>query len=125
MNVNYVRLNQLPDFDNYGQVLDAMRRSEFFTTTGEVLLPEVEITASSPGRIAIRAKVQWTFPLAMAEIVWGNGEEVHRKELPLDSTRAFGASVFEWKVDGPNWKWARIAVWDVARNGAFINPVWK
>ena len=99
MNVNYVRLKELPDFDNYGQVLDAMRRGEFFTTTGEVLLPEAAITAPSPGRIAVRANVQWTFPLGMAEIVWGDGEEMYRKELPLDSTRAFGASIFEWEVD--------------------------
>jgi hypothetical protein len=28
-------------------------------------------------------------------------------------------------VKAPGWKWARIAVWDVAANGAFTNPVWR
>jgi hypothetical protein len=125
MNVNYVRLKELPQFGDYGQVLDAISRREFFITTGEVLLPEVEIAAASPGRISVRARAQWTFPLAMAEIVWGDGKQVHRKETPLDSTRAFGSETFEWQVDAPEWTWARLAIWDVARNGAFVNPVWK
>jgi len=28
-------------------------------------------------------------------------------------------------VEGGNWKWARLGVWDVAADGAFVNPVWR
>ena len=125
MNVNYVRLPQLPNYDGYGQVLDAIRRSEFFVTTGEVLLPEVAITAPSPDKIAVRAKAQWTFPLAMAEVIWGDGGQAHRTEFLLDTTRGFGSAMFDWQIEAPGWKWARVAVWDIAKNGAFISPVWK
>ena len=40
MNVNYVRLDRLPDFDHYGQVLEALNRGDYFVSTGEVLLPK-------------------------------------------------------------------------------------
>ncbi len=28
-------------------------------------------------------------------------------------------------VDVQGWQWARVAVWDVAADGAFVNPVWR
>jgi len=45
-------------------------------------------------------------------------------ELDLDGNgiRDF---VFTGEADGGSWKWARFAVWDVAADGAFVNPVWK
>jgi hypothetical protein len=39
MNVNYVKLPPLPAFDDYEKLLRALQRGDFFTTTGEVLLP--------------------------------------------------------------------------------------
>ena len=125
MNVNYVKLPALPAFDQYGQLLDALRRSNFFVTTGEVLLPEVSITEAAGGRIGVRARIQHTFPLEMAEIVWGDGVQTFRKTIPLDETRPFGDFAFSAEADGGNWKWARFAVWDVAADGAFGNPVWR
>lgn len=122
MNVNYVRLDRLPDFDNYGLVVDAISRGDFFASTGEVLLPEVSIQPGAGGRVAVRAKVRWTFPLRLAEIVWGDGRTTHRKEFSLQDTGPFGERVFEWSVEAPGWQWARVAVWDVAANGAFVNP---
>jgi hypothetical protein len=123
MNINYVRLNRLPDFDNYREVVDAVSRGEFFVSTGEVLLPEVSMQAQGGDRIAISARIRWTFPLRFAEVVWGDGSETHRRLFPLESTRPFGDQTFQWTVDAKDWKWARIAVWDVAANGAFVNPV--
>jgi hypothetical protein len=41
----------------------------------------------------------------------------------LTETRSFGSATFTWKTDAKDWKWARLAVWDIAGNGAFINPV--
>jgi len=124
MNVNYVRLAKLPDFDHFGTLVDALARGDGFITTGEVLLPEVKISGSQDV-IRVQARVQWTFPLQFAEIVWSNGAETFRQIIPLETTRAFGDSVFQWKTDGLNWKWSRLAVWDVAGNGAFTNPVWR
>jgi hypothetical protein len=124
-NVNYVRMDQLPAFDGYGAVLEAIGRGDFFVTTGEVLLPRVDIRAGGGDEILVRASAQWTFPLRMAEIVWGDGAKTERVTIPLDATRTLGQSEFNWKAHAPGWKWARAAVWDVAANGAFVNPVWR
>jgi hypothetical protein len=125
ININYVKLDRLPDFDHYHEALEPFAAGEFFTTTGEVLLPEWKIAPASGDEIAVNADVRWTFPLRFAEIVWGDGEKTGRKIIPLDSTREFGSSKFEWKTAAPGWKWARLAVWDVAGNGVFVNPVWR
>ena len=123
MNVNYVRIPALPSYDNYGQLLDAVTKGDFFVTTGEVLLPEVNIATGDAGSIVVKAKVQNTFPLQIAEIVWGDGTETHRQIFSLERTPAFATSTLEHRTTAPGWKWARYAVWDVAGNGAFVNPV--
>src|SRR5215469_7095499 len=41
MNVNYVRMNSLPTWDDYSRVLDALAQGDGFITTGEILLPSV------------------------------------------------------------------------------------
>ncbi len=125
MNVNYVRLPSLPAFDEYGKVLDAIGQGKFFTTTGEVLLTETTIDEEKAGRIAVQARIRHTFPLEMAEIVWGDGKQTYRKTIPLTETHSFGDFTFWGNADGGNWTWARLAVWDVAGNGAFVNPVWR
>lgn len=123
MNVNYVKLANLPSFENSGELLDAVRRGEFFTTTGEVLLPEVRIIEGANGGIQVKARIDHTFPLEFAEIVWGDGTETRRKLIPLTGTRSFEKYDFAAEVDAPGWKWARFAVWDIAADGAFVNPV--
>ncbi len=124
MNINYVRLARLPSYDNYGQILDAVAKGDYFVTTGEILLPKVSISGQG-GEILVRAAARWTFPLQFAEVVWGDGSETTHKTFPLETTREFGSGIFEWKLDAPGWKWARLAIWDAAGNGAFVNPVWK
>ena len=125
MNVNYVRLPSLPAFDDYGKLLDALQRGDFFTTTGEVLLTDVQIAEEAGGRIGVRARIQHTFPLETAEIVWGDGRQTHRKEVPLREPRPFGDFAFRDNAEGGNWTWARLAVWDATGNEAFVNPVWR
>src|SRR5215831_8611757 len=44
MNANYVQLDKLPEFEHYGDVLDAVASGRFWVSTGEVLLPSVQIT---------------------------------------------------------------------------------
>jgi len=123
MNANYVRIGELPNFDNYGRMLEAVSRGDYFISMGQVLLPEVEISKASPTAIKAKARVQWTFPLAFGEIVWGDGKETFTKTFDLTETRSFGNATFEFGAEARNWQWARVAVWDVAGNGAFINPV--
>ena len=75
--------------------------------------------------LKVQAQVNWTFPLQMAEVVWGDGKTTHREILALDSTRGFGTKQFDWQVKAPRWTWARVAVWDIAGDGAFTNPTWR
>ena len=123
MNASYVQLDALPAFDRYGEVLDAIANGRFWVSTGEVLLPEVRIGAAPDGGIAVKARAEWTFPLRLAQIVWGDGAESHWETVPLDSTREFGRETFDWKIPARGWKWARVALWDVAGSGAFTQPV--
>jgi hypothetical protein len=125
MNINYVRLPQLPSFDKRFDLLNALNRGEFFVSTGEVLIPDVKIAAGPKDQIVVHANIRNNFPLQMAEIVWGDGKDAYRKIFPLTDSTPFGTVNFDGKVDAKNWKWARFAVWDIAANGAFVNPVWR
>jgi hypothetical protein len=124
MNVNYLKIGSLPDFDHYGRLVDAAANGEGFISTGEIVLPSVTISGAGDS-IKVQAQVGWTFPLHMAEVVWGDGKQTHHEIIALDSTRAFGSKEFTWQVQAPQWKWARVAVWDVAGDGAFTNPAWR
>ena len=87
MNANYVRIGELPNFDNYGRMLEAVSRGDYFISMGQVLLPEVEISKASASAIKAKARIQWTFPLAFGEIVWGDGKETFTKTFDLTETR--------------------------------------
>ena len=122
MNINYVRLGEVPRFDEYGKVLEALARGDFFISTGEIVAPEHSVTGAGD-EITARARLQWTFPLAFAQIRWGDGETSRSHVVPLEYSRSFGERDFEWKANAPGWKWARLEVWDVAGNGALFHPV--
>jgi hypothetical protein len=121
MNANYVKLDRVPAFDEFGKALEPLQRGDFFISTGEVLLPDWSI-ANENGRIRARAKVRHTFPLEFAEVVWGDGVNVQRHTIRFPKTTQFGELSIDAAVDAPGWKWARLAVWDIAANGAFVNP---
>jgi hypothetical protein len=125
MNINYIKIDRLPTFDRWGDALVPVANGDFFTTTGEVLLPDVNFASSSAGEIVARVRAQWTLPLRFAEIVWGDGQTTHREVIELADTREFGNRQFEWRTKASGWTWARVAVWDVAGNGAFVNPFWR
>ncbi|MGV3615209.1 MAG: hypothetical protein ACO1SV_07735 [Fimbriimonas sp.] len=131
MNVNYLRLDRLPRFDQgWSSILGALRGGRFFTTTGEVLIPSCTIGGAASGETAqagptfLTAELRWTFPLRFAEIVSGDGNRIERKRIDLSDTRAFGSRKLRVPVDLTGKKWARFEVWDVAANGAFTQPVW-
>ena len=124
MNVNYVHVKKLPNFDHYEEILDAVSRGDDFVSTGEVLLTRSKISPSGDS-LHIQIDATSTFPLRIAEIVWGDGQKTHRKQFDLQDTHEFEKRSFAWDADAANWKWVRVAVWDVAGDGAFSNATWR
>jgi hypothetical protein len=57
-------------------------------------------------------------------VVSGDGSEVYRQRVDLSDTTEFGAREIELEMDLDGRLWIRIEVWDIARNGAFTQPVW-
>jgi hypothetical protein len=134
MNVNYLRLDKLPHFDDGWQpVLDALRGGRFFVSTGEVLLPEFRVGGKESGQVLrlaggtaaeVTARLEWTFPPAFAEVIWGDGGGVRRRRVDLSEHGAFSGADLRVRVDLQGAKWVRLEAWDVAANGAFSQPVW-
>jgi hypothetical protein len=134
MNINYLKLDKLPRFDDGWQaILDALRHGRFFVSTGEVLLPEFAVGGKESGQtlklsgetmVEMTARVEWTFPPAFAEVIWGDGSQVYRKRVDLSANEAFSQKVLRVPVDLKGAKWVRLEVWDIAANGAFSQPVW-
>ncbi len=125
MNINYLRLPELPSFDRYDRILQSLEKGDGFITTGEILLPSASISAVGDRSVKVDARISSTFPLRVAEIVWGDGTNTHHQLIDLQSTPAFDDHTYTWSAETPGWTWARFAVWDVAGNGAFTNPIWR
>ena len=71
----------------------------------------------------ISADVEWTFPLDFVEVVWGDGEKTDRQIIPTTDLPAFGKKHFQIPFNAAGKKWVRFAAWDVATNGAFVQPI--
>ena len=136
MNVNYLRLDSTPNYqDGWQPVLDTLGAGRFFVTTGEVLIPAFSIGDKESGEtlagktglssVAVQAKLEWTYPLSHLEIASGDGDRVFRERIDLSDTKEFGSRDINLNVDLTDRTWARIEVWDIARNGAFTQPVWN
>ncbi len=129
MNVNYLRLEKFPRFENgWRSILDALRGGRFFVTTGEVLISEFSVNGHESGEVAplpgggksqVRLDLNWTFPLAFAEIISGDGRGTKRKRVELSATGAFGEDSLSIDADLIGQRWVRVEVWDIATNGAF------
>ena len=132
MNVNYLKLDTIPRYeDGWQPVLDVLSNGEFFVTTGEVLIPKFSInnyesgeTALADDQMSLEIELEWTYPLAYIELVSGDGNSVTRQRFDVTNTKEFGSQSIATTVDLSNAKWARVEVWDIARNGAFTQPVW-
>jgi hypothetical protein len=120
--VTYVHTEGTPTADNLRPVVDAMRKGEFFATSGEVLIPSYSISGTGAKRV-IHAEVQWTFPLEFAEVVWGDGVKTDRQIIKLTEMGEFGKHRFDLPFDATGKKWVRFAVWDSAGNGGLVQPV--
>ena len=121
-NVNYVKLDRVPSFDDWSPICRALRSGEFFVTTGEVLIPNWGVEGSGKERTVV-ADVEWTFPLEFVEAVWGDGEHVGRTVISATDQPPFGSHRFRIPFDAAGKKWVRFSVWDSAGNGAFTQPV--
>ncbi len=134
MNVNYVRLDKLPRYEQGWQpLLDALQAGKFFVTTGEIVLRAFDVAGKQSGetltvqpgnRPELRVELEWTFPLRFAEVISGDGKDVFRDRIDLADTTAFGTRTLTLRPELQGRKWARFEVWDVAANGAFTQPVW-
>ena len=118
MNINYLKLPAMPRADDWSSVLTALRAGDFFVTTGEVLIHACGVHG---GKLV--ADLEWTFPLAQAELVTSDGKTAKRRTLPLADTTEFGRRVFEWPLELGPVQWARLEAWDIAGNGAFTQPL--
>jgi hypothetical protein len=134
LNVNYLQLDEMPEFKKGWQpVLEAMEKGKFFSTTGEILLPVFKVNNRQSGEtVKLDAKgttdivlgTSWTFPLNKVEIISGDGKEIYREVINLHDTQAFGKKTFHFTPNLKNRKWVRVEVWDVAANGAFTQMIW-
>ena len=119
MNINYLKLAKMPTSDDWSGVLDVLRRGDFFSTTGEIVLKSFSIN-----RDGVEFELQNTFPLAFAEVIWGDGKEIHRERMEMSGMSDFGNVACKQQILGlKNAKWARLEVWDIARNGAYTQVV--
>jgi hypothetical protein len=120
--VNYVKLDRLPSGDDWSPIVNALKRGDYFWTSGEVLIPSYSITGTGAKR-TITADVEWTFPLEMVEVVWGDGQKTNRQVISATDLPPMGKKHFQIPFDPTGKKWVRFAVWDSAGNGAFVQPV--
>lgn len=122
LNINYLKIDKLPDYKSGWQsVVDALQQGKFFSSTGEVLIPEFSVDGKKSN---VTFKLKWTFPMNYAEIVSGDGEKVYRERITLNNTYSFGEQAFNRSIDLKGRKWVRLEAWDVAANGAFTQTIW-
>ena len=91
-------------------------------TSGEVLIPAHRYEGRGAD-MRLVAEVEWTFPLAFAEVVVGDGARTTTHEVPASNLPAFGRRTFTIPFDASGQAWVRFAAWDTAGNGAMTMPV--
>jgi hypothetical protein len=118
MNVNYLALDAVPPPGEWSAIMPVLARGDFFTTTGEVILHSFAASETT-----VSADVEWTLPLDHARVVFSRGGTIERIMVPLLDTAEHGRRSFEWPLDMRGADWARIEVWDIARDGAFTQAL--
>lgn len=125
LNINYLKLDKLPAYKSGWQtIVDVLQKGQFFSSTGEVLIPAFTVNSSNKNKATASFKLKWTFPMNYAEIISGDGNNVYRERVTLQHTRSFGEQTFNIPLDLTGRKWVRLEAWDVAANGAFTQTVW-
>lgn len=117
--VTYVKLDTVPD--NPAPVVAALMKGDSFVTTGEVLMTSYQVVANGKTSKVI-ADLDWTFPLDMVEIVWGDGKTTGRQVIATTELAPMGSHHFEIPFDATGKKWIRFAAWDTGYNGVMSQP---
>lgn len=120
--VNYLKIDRLPTVDDMSPIINAMKRGDYFVTSGEVLISSYAVEGTGDQR-TINAEVEWTYPLDFVEVVWGDGKKTDRQIISTTDLPAFGKKKFQIPFNAAGKKWVRFAAWDVATNGAFVQPI--
>ncbi len=119
--VNYLHLDTLPTPADTSSIIKVLERGDYFVSTGEVLIPSYSVQGTGNQR-KIVADVEWTFPLDFVEVVWGDGQRTDRQIISTTEATGFGQRHFEIPFDATGKKWVRFAAWDIAGNGALVQP---
>ena len=120
--VSYLKLDSLPEGDDYSPIIDALKNGEYFVSSGEVLIPSHQYSGTGSGAM-LTAEVRWSFPLDFVEVVYGDGVETHSVIVSTTELPAFSTHTFEIPFDASGQAWVRFAAWDSAGNGAMTMPV--
>ena len=121
--VNYLQIDRVPSVDDMSPIVDALGRGDYFVTSGEVLVHDFAVEGAGRARTVV-ADVEWTFPLEFVEVVWGDGERTGREVVSATDLAPFGRGRFRVPLDTTGKAWVRFAAWDVATNGALVQPVY-
>jgi hypothetical protein len=121
--INYLKLDKVPLYnESWAPIVEGIHEGNFFGTTGEILFHSWGIEGTGAKSVYM-ADIEYTFPLDFAEVVWSDGTTVDRKIVKLTDTTAFGTKTLRIPFDATGKKWVRLAVWDAAGDGAWLQPV--
>ncbi len=120
--VNYVKLAAVPKGNDWSSITEAMDRGDYFFTSGEVLIPSYS-AEKKDGNITVSADVEWTFPLDFVEVVYGDGNQILRREESTADLLPNSKKHFTIQIPLGTAKWVRFAAWDSAGDGALVQPV--
>jgi hypothetical protein len=121
--INYLKLDKVPLYnESWSPIVEGLRAGNFFGTTGEILFHDWKIEGSG-AKSVYTANIEYTFPLDFAEVVWSDGTKVDRKIVSLTDTIPFETKTLRIPFDATGKQWVRMAVWDSAGDGAWLQPV--
>lgn len=127
LNASYLRVAKKPSIDDASSVIECLKKGDYFVTTGEMLIHDWKWRrgneATDSGKVT--ADVEWTLPLAHAELVMCDGKQVKRETIAIEDAAELGRRKFEFPVTMPDVKWVRVEFWDVADDGAFTQPSYR
>jgi hypothetical protein len=122
--VNYIKLDKTPTTqESWAPILKSLRAGDFFVTTGEILIRNYAIQGTGDKRTLV-FDVDWTFPMENIEIVSGDGKTVDHRNVRVTDLAPMSSKHFAIPFDAKGKKWVRVAVWDSAVNGAFVQAQW-
>ena len=100
-----------------------MRKGDFFVSDGRSPDARAFHPRNRSGKLRAIAQSRLYIAAAVCRSRLGRRRKDSPQDDSLETTREFGNQNVEFDVDAPDWRWARLAIWDIAGNGAFANPV--